>query len=251
MGASYWTIVLQATNFLVLVWLLQRFLYRPVLAVIERRRAISEHALAEAQHMKKAAEEVRRSLDQECVAIVAERDKFLEKAATEAAREREALLETARSEAQTLEAETRRQMENERAEFTATIIAEAAKLAIEIAGRLLASAKPTNPIEPFLDRAAAAIAGMPQSERDRLLLPGEALTLVSARALDENQRSTSVARLAAALGRPVAVSFAESSDLIAGIELRFPRAILRHNWRDDLASALKDLTLHERPATNA
>lgn len=251
MGSSYWTIALQAINFLVLVWLLQRFLYRPVLAVIERRRAISEHALAEAAQAKAATEEVRHALEQERVTIVAERDRLLEKAATEAERERDGLLEKARNEAQALEVQTRRQLERERAEFNETIIAEAAKLAIEIASRLLATAKPSNPIEPFLERAADTIAAMPASERDRLLLPGEPLTLVSALYLDENQRAIAAARLGVAFGRPVLPSFMQSADLIQGIELRFPRAILRHNWRDDLATALKDITLHERPATNA
>jgi len=164
---------------------------------------------------------------------------------TEAARERDGLLEKARGEAQALEAQTRRQLEHERAEFDDTIIAEAAKLAIEIATRLLASAKPSNPIEPFLERAAAIIAAMPEDERDRLLLPGEPMTLVSAVYLDENQRSIAAARLGAAFGRRVSPSFVQSTDLIQGIELRFPRAILRHNWRDDLAAALKDMTLHE------
>ncbi len=251
MGTSYWTIALQAVNFLVLVWLLQRFLYRPVLAVIERRRAISERALAEAARAKDAAENTRRSLDSERGHLVEERDTLLEKAGAEAAREREALLEKARSEAQALEEQTRQQMERERAEFNETVIAEAAKLAIEIARRLLSSAQPTNLVEPFVARAAATLAAMPEGERARMLLPDESLTLVSARLLDEDQRSNATMRISHALGRPVPISFGEEPALVAGIELRFPRAVLRHNWRDDLAAALKDLTTHERSAANS
>lgn len=251
MAASYWTIALQAINFLVLVWLLQRFLYRPVLAVIESRRAVSERALAEAAHMAAAAKEARRSLDQERAAMISERDTLLEKAANEAAREREALLEKARGEAQTLETETRRQMERERADFHEAVIAEAAKLAIEIARRLLVSSQPSNPIDPFLERVTTTLAAMSVSERDRLLLSGQRMTLISATPLDEAQRSACATRISTALDRPVSISFAESPDLIAGLELRFPRAIVRHNWRDDLASALKDMTTHERPAAGS
>ncbi|MEO0035300.1 MAG: synthase, partial [Pseudomonadota bacterium] len=38
MSLDWSSLALQTVNFLVLVWLLQRFLYRPVLAAIDRRR---------------------------------------------------------------------------------------------------------------------------------------------------------------------------------------------------------------------
>ena len=166
---------------------------------------------------------------------------MIEKAAVEAAREHDVLLERARAEAQALEAETRRQLERERAEFNDTVIAEAAKIAVEIARRLLAATNPATPLDPFIDRAASKLAAMPAAERNRLLLDGEGLTFVSAESISEKQRSDCAARISAALGRKVPISFVESPDLIAGIELRFPRAVLRHNWHDDLADALKDL----------
>lgn len=251
MASSYWTIALQAVNFLILVWLLQRLLYRPVLAVIEKRRVIAERALAEAAEVKEKAEEARRSLERERAGFVVDRDALMEKAAAEAARECAISLEGARSQAQRLELQTRQQMERERAQFNETVIAEAAQLAIEIARRLLATSQPTNPIDPFLERVAATLAAMPPSDRDRLVLPGETLTLISAIPLDEAQRRACTTRVSTALGAPIALSFGEFADLIAGIELRFPRLILRHNWRDDLAAALKDLALHEQSAANA
>ncbi len=251
MGSSYWTIALQAVNFLILVWLLQRFLYRPVLGVIESRRTIAEHALADAAHVKELAEQSRRSLDRERAQLVDERDALLQKATAEVAREREALLDAARGEAQALETQTRQKMERERAEFNGAVIAEAAKLAVEIARRLLATSQPVDSLDPFLERVVTALAAMSPAERGRLLFPGEGLTLVSAAPLDDIQRDACSRRLATALGRPVSIAFEDAADLIAGIELRFPRAILRHDWRDDLAAALKDLDSHERPATNA
>ena len=38
MHISLWNVALQTINFLVLVFLLQRFLYRPILAVIDERK---------------------------------------------------------------------------------------------------------------------------------------------------------------------------------------------------------------------
>ena len=48
MDFDWTTFALEAVNFLILVWILKHFFYRPVLAVIEARRAESEKNLAQA-----------------------------------------------------------------------------------------------------------------------------------------------------------------------------------------------------------
>src|SRR6516165_2753606 len=50
------TFVLQVVNFLVLVWLLKRFLYKPVLEAIARRKAGIDQTLREAAEKQNAAE---------------------------------------------------------------------------------------------------------------------------------------------------------------------------------------------------
>ena len=50
------TFALQAINFLVLVWLLRRFLYRPVREVITKRQELAEQATLEAAKQKSDAE---------------------------------------------------------------------------------------------------------------------------------------------------------------------------------------------------
>ena len=55
MGLDWTTLALQLVNFAILVWLLQRFLYRPVLRVIDARRAALVGEQAEAAHEVEAA----------------------------------------------------------------------------------------------------------------------------------------------------------------------------------------------------
>ena len=52
MELNWSTFVLEIVNFVVLVFILQRFLYRPVLAVIERRRKSVEDRLSEAHRIR-------------------------------------------------------------------------------------------------------------------------------------------------------------------------------------------------------
>ena len=48
MPIDWFTVVAQILNFLVLVWLLKRFLYRPVLDAVERRQERVRKSLSEA-----------------------------------------------------------------------------------------------------------------------------------------------------------------------------------------------------------
>ena len=54
-------------------------------------------------------------------------------------------------------------------------------------------------------------------------------------------------QLAKRLGADLSIRFSDDSTLIAGVEITFPHAILRFNWRDSLATALKELNANEQP----
>ena len=62
MTIDWWTLGLQAVNFLILVWLLTRFLYRPVRRIIEQRKALVDKARDEAEKAKADAEAARQQL---------------------------------------------------------------------------------------------------------------------------------------------------------------------------------------------
>ena len=59
MEFDWTTFALEIINFLILVWILKRFLYRPVLDVIARRRAGVEKTLADAKRIEAEAGELK------------------------------------------------------------------------------------------------------------------------------------------------------------------------------------------------
>ena len=59
MELDWTTFGLQVVNFLVLVWLLKRFLYRPVMDAIARRQATIDQSVADARAAERRAEELR------------------------------------------------------------------------------------------------------------------------------------------------------------------------------------------------
>jgi F-type H+-transporting ATPase subunit b len=60
---SLTTFLLEIVNFLVLIWILQRFLYRPVLDVIARRRQLIEDGIRNAQQTQASAQALREQYD--------------------------------------------------------------------------------------------------------------------------------------------------------------------------------------------
>ena len=55
MSIDWWTLGFQTVNVIVLVWLLQRFFWRPVAAMIEQRRSVTAKALAAAKDAQEKA----------------------------------------------------------------------------------------------------------------------------------------------------------------------------------------------------
>jgi F-type H+-transporting ATPase subunit b len=243
MSIDWWTLGLQTINFLVLVWLLQRFLYRPVLAVIARRQAEIAGLIGEAGAAKQAAEKLEQDLEAQRSAIAAERERALAQARASAESERKQILAKAKVDADALIADARRALEQERSEAVVAMQKTAAALGVEVAQKLLATA-PAPALSSFLDGACSAIAAMPPEQRAGLLRATGAapVRVITARKLSAADEASCRTRLEALLGNGAAIGFADDPALIAGIEIHFPSLVLRNTWRDGLAQALKGLT---------
>jgi F-type H+-transporting ATPase subunit b len=242
-----WTLILQEANFLILVWLLRRFLYRPVLAVIDQRRQATDAVLAEAATAQTVAEEMHRDLEAQRAAIGTDRDRLIEAAHAQAEAERAALLDKARHEAESLLADARARIERERRDAAAALRDRAGRLAVVIAQRLAQSIAPEGDgaADLFLGRICSALQGLPGGERAAILdqLRGNgSVRVVTAFPLGDAARERCRQRLTAALDIPLDIHFADDRALIAGVEVHFPHTVLRHTWRDDLARALEELT---------
>lgn len=77
MSLDWWTLGLQTINVVVLVWLLSRFLFKPVARIIAERQQAAEHLLAEADQARQAADETRTRIEAEHQALQAQRDAAL------------------------------------------------------------------------------------------------------------------------------------------------------------------------------
>src|SRR5580698_8311616 len=104
MPIDWFTVVAQAINFLILVWLLKRFLYKPILdAIDERERGIAAQ-LAQAEATKAEAQRDRDDFRHKNEVFEQERVALLKKATDDAKAEGQRLLDEARKDADALRA---------------------------------------------------------------------------------------------------------------------------------------------------
>ena len=101
---DWFTIGAQALNFLILVWLMKHFLYKPILNAIDAREKLVAKELADAEAKKSEAQKERDEYQKKNEAFDQQRAALLTKATDEAKTERLRLLEAARQAADALSA---------------------------------------------------------------------------------------------------------------------------------------------------
>ena len=251
MTLNWWTLALQSANFLVLVWLLYRLLYRPVREVIEKRRAQAAAAMDEAAHARAEADAARAHYEQQCAALAAENDAKRRDLHRDAEAERERIVGEARREAERLVAAARARIADERAAALEGLRGEAASLAAEMAAAILARSAPDRAGEAALEALAQRLTAAAPDERERLvqdLARGPSrLEVAVAAPLSPEQQARWRGRLTGLLGPIGDIAFALDPAVIGGAELRFPHAVLGLTWRDQLERARQALA-HDKPA---
>lgn len=233
-----WTFGFQAANFLVLVWLLHRFLYKPVLKIIAARQAAADKLIADVKAEKAAAEALRQDLEIQKAGIAKQRDATLNEARAAADAERKALMAKAQADADAVKANAQKAFERERAGVVAQAGRDAARLAVSIVKRLLRETSGAPVQDLMLDRLCEDVAALPAESKqhivERLTANGDGPRVVTAEALDARAAKRFTERLGKALGAPVKPKFKVDAGLLAGVEVHFPFTILRRSWSEDL-----------------
>ena len=132
-GLFIWTIL----TFLVLVALLARFAWRPLLDALERRQETIARALEDAQRARQELERLQRESAQMLAAARAESDAIVARSRSDADALREELRHKARAEAEAIVKNAERQIQLETARAVQQIRHEVVDLSVAIASKIL------------------------------------------------------------------------------------------------------------------
>ena len=128
-------VVAQIGNFLVIAWVINRFLLRPLMATMKARREKIAQGLADAEKARAALEQAAREREKVLQEASAEAYRVLENARGEGERLRAAAQERAGKDAERLIADARATMAVERQDMEKAVQV----LSLELSGRILES----------------------------------------------------------------------------------------------------------------
>jgi F-type H+-transporting ATPase subunit b len=249
MHVSAWNVALQAINFLVLAWLLQRFLFKPVRAVLVARQESVAASIQEAAAKKVEAERTVEEYRAKSRGIAGEAERARQLAIAGAEKEAIRIHEEAARLLRTERERAKDDVERERADALRALEAQARDLAISIAERLLHDVMLESDA-PFLWQATGTIDALdaPRKTAFARQIAGGTLEIVSAHPLETATRERFEHWLVALVGGPVRTSYGVDTSLIAGVELRLPTGVWRSHWRASIERMRAELGGHEAAA---
>lgn len=220
---DWFTVVAQALNFLILVWLMKRFLYRPILHAIDAREKRIAKELADADQKKADAQKERDEFRHKNEDFDQQRAALLAQATDEAQTERQRLLDEARQAGATLHAKQQETWRNDARTLNQSICSRTQQEVFAIARKALADLAGTS-----LEARLAAVFARRLRDMDNSMKSGlaEALKTASDPAivrsafdLPVEQRATIQNTINETFSADIRLRFETSPDLISGIEL--------------------------------
>ena len=238
MQVSWPTFLLEIVNFLILVWILKRFLYRPVLAAIAQRKAAIDKTLSDAQTKRAQSEQLEQQYENRLADWEKEKENLHASLVEELNAERERLvaelqtsLEQEREKERVLAQRRVDQMARRAAEhareqgvrFTARLLARMASPELE--GQLIQFVLEDIPRLPEAQRAAL---------KDACGDPRRNVKIASAFPVPEGLRAQLTHVFNEAIGGNIIAGFEQDPTLMAGLRISVGPWMVRANLQDEL-----------------
>ncbi|MCX5823051.1 MAG: F0F1 ATP synthase subunit delta [Deltaproteobacteria bacterium] len=254
---DWFTVGAQALNFLILVWLMKRFLYKPILHAIDEREKRIAAELADADAKEAKAQKERDEFQHKNEEFDQQRATLLNKATDEAQAERQRLLNEARKAADALSAKRQETLRSEEHNLHQAISRRTQQEVFAIARKALTDLATTSLEERLVEVFTRRLREMDGQAKAGL---GEALKTASEPAfvrsafdLPAEQHEAIQNALNETFSAEIHVRFETAPDLISGIELTTNGQRVAWSIADYLASLEKgvDELLKEKDKPNA
>lgn len=222
---DWFTVGAQLLNFLILVWLMKRFLYQPVLDAIAAREQKIAAQLADAAASKSEAQKQQAEFRQKNEAFDEQRAELLRQARDAAKAERERLQLDAREAADAASAALTRSLLSDARHLHAEVTRQTQDQVFDISRRVLGDLASVSleqqACEVFIQRLRAVDGAARATLGEALEAATDAkpAMLRSAFELPAVQQAAIRASLNESFGKPIPLKFETAPDLVSGIEL--------------------------------
>lgn len=228
MQIDWITVSAQIVNFLVLVWLLKRFLYQPILDAMDRRERRVNRRLHDAEEREQEADQRIQAYRRKAKELDEQRGELLAGAEDEAAEQKRTLVESAREEANRKRDAWQRQVKEEKEEFLDRLRREAAEAVQKAARRALQDLANAELERQVVDTFIERMESLDEDSRRRLAEVEETVGVASSFELGAGVRSRLTRAIHECIDEDADVEYTQSPDLVCGVELT--RGEQRLSW---------------------
>lgn len=223
MQIDWLTVAAQIVNFLLLVWLLQRFLYRPITNAMRRREERIEQRLAEVRAARQDIEIEAERLKQEQAALHRREDEILETARQDADQLRARLEADIRE-----EMEDKRQLwydhlAEERDAFLALLRRKSGQKVLEISRKIIADYADSDLSERVIATFAQRLKSIDPDTRDRLRTAaadeGAVATVFSGVTMDSASKGRITRAIHDIVSSNLEVRYQDDPNIVLGVRL--------------------------------
>lgn len=220
---DWFTVGAQALNFVILVWLMKRFLYKPILNAIDAREKRIAAELADADAKKKEAQKDRDEFQHRNEEFEKQRATLLGKATDDANAERQRLLDEARKDADKLRAKRQESLRSDANAQNQAIIRRTQEEVFAIARKALLDLATTSLEERISEVFILRLHQIDGKAKEGLataIRTASAPVLVrSAFEMPAEQRATIQNALNVTFSADIRLKFETAPDLVSGIEI--------------------------------
>ena len=219
---DWFTVAAQALNFIILVWLMKRYLYKPILDAIDAREKRIATELADADARKTEAKKERDEFQHKNEEFDQQRAALLGKAVDEAKTERQRLLDEARKESDGARAKGEEALRSDLQSLSQEITLRTRDEVFAIARKTLADLAAASLEERMADVFVRRLGALSDAEKDELKTAFKeasgAVVVRSTFDLPAPQRSAIENAIKETLATEIPVRFETAPDLVSGIE---------------------------------
>jgi len=233
MELNWYSVIAQAVNFIILIWLLKKFLYTPIVKALESREKNLSLKFAEAEQNKQEAEKEKLALRKEREELNQEREKLLGEARHDADLEKAALLQVAKEDLEGKKERWQSALNQEQQLFLERFRRNTAGQVFSIAKKALADLAACSVEQAMTDAVLSRFEGC-SDEKDLELFKDAvreqgSVVVCTGLPISEEEQPQILQAVKNVFGEKVGCNFAAEPDLVCGVELRVEGHVLAWN----------------------
>ena len=226
MQIDYFTIAAQIINFLILVFLLRHFLYRPVIATMNEREQGMVSRLKDAEQKIRKAEQEAESLRLMKQELQDKRQEMLAKVTEEVRDLKTDLTEKARSEVEASTADWHSSIERQKESILTELKLRTGEEVYAISRRAIQDLANEKLEAQIIDTFIRRLQEMGEPEKEKInefyKTPDQPITVRSTFEIPDDARQTILETMRNLAGKDLKIKFETSPELISGIEMSTP-----------------------------